>query len=90
MALHSFLVTNLHGVAPHDLSQKKIYSDGQVRGCFAFQTEIYSNGSLNIYIFLFERLFLYLAIGTVFHPSGIFKMAWKFLQNFMSKDGLIT
>ena len=35
-------------------------------------------------------LFRYLAIDTVFHPSGIFKMAWKFLQNFMFKDGVIT
>ena len=62
MALHSFLVTNLHGVVPHDLSQKKIYSDGQVRGCFAFQTVIYSDGSLNIYIFLFERFISLLEI----------------------------
>ena len=40
--------------------------------------------------FFLNDLFLYLAIETVFHPSGIFKMAWKFLQNFMFKDGVIT
>ena len=41
----------------------------------------------NIYttFFFLNDLFLYLAIDTMFHPSGIFKMAWKFLQNFMFK-----
>ena len=29
------------------------------------------------------------AIDTVFHPSGTFKMAWKYLQIFMFKDGVI-
>ena len=43
----------------------------------------------NTFFFL-NDLFLYLAIVTVFYPSGIFKMAWKFLQNFMFKDGVIT
>ena len=38
----------------------------------------------------YNDLFLYLVIETVFHPSGIFKMAWKFLQNFTFKDGVIT
>ena len=34
-----------------------------------------------VYTFFFlNDLFLYLAIDTVFHPSGVFKMAWKFLQ----------
>ena len=31
--------------------------------------------------FFLNDLFLYLAIDTVFHPSEIFKMAWRFLQN---------
>ena len=40
--------------------------------------------------FFLTDLFLYLVIDIVFHPSGIFKMAWKFLQNFMFKDGVIA
>ena len=40
--------------------------------------------------FFLNDLFLYLAIDTVFYPSGIFKMAWKFHQNFMFKDGVLT
>ena len=46
-----------------------------------------SEVSQNTFFFL-NDLFLYLAIDTVFHPSGIFKMAWKFLQNYMFKDGV--
>ena len=40
--------------------------------------------------FLLKDLFLYLAIENVFHPSGIFKMACKFLQNFIFQNGVIT
>ena len=39
--------------------------------------------------FFLNDVFLYLAIDTVFHPSGTFKMAWKYLQIFMFKDGVI-
>ena len=43
-----------------------------------------------IHFFFLKDLFLYLAIDSEFHPSRIFKMAWKLLQNFMFKDGVIT
>ena len=46
----------------------------------------------NIWVtfFFLNDLFLYLAIDTMFHPFGIFKMAWKFLQNFIFQNGVIT
>ena len=42
--------------------------------------------------FFLNNLFLYLAIDTVFHPSGIIQngRGKKFLQNHMFKDVLIT